>query len=183
MAGGRGSRMKVDIEKPLIRIGEKTILEHVVRALIKADLEVLVAISRHAPLTALRAREMGLNIVDSPGAGYVGDIQFLFRKLGLDNALVVSADLPFISHKLIRNVVKKYREVKRPICVAIAEEDYRSMGFTPSTVFEYDHRSLLPVGVNVVEKERGEDYFYIISGKEAINVNIPEELELIGDLL
>lgn len=182
MAGGRGSRMKLNVEKPLIRIGEKTIIERVAQVLIKADLEVVVAISKHAPLTALRAREMGLTVVESHGKGYVEDIQFLFRELSLNNALVVSADLPFISPKLIRNVVKKYSEVKRPICVAVAEEDYRSMGFIPGMVFEYNHRSLLPVGVNVVEKDGGEDYFYIISGREAINVNTLEELELIESL-
>lgn len=182
MAGGGGSRLKLDLEKPLIEVGGKTILERVVETLINAGLDILVATSPHTPKTALKAKEIGVGVVESPGKGYVEDVQFLLRELSLNNALVVSADLPFISAKLVKDVIKKYSKVKKPVCVVVTEEDYRSMGFTPSTVFEHKHKSLVPVGVNVVEKEEGEDYFYIISGKEAINVNTPEELELMNSL-
>lgn len=183
MAGGRGSRMKSDTEKPLIQVGDKTMLERVAEALIKAELKVLVAVSQYTPNTALNARKMGLGVVKSPGKGYVEDIQFLLRELRLDNALVVSADLPFISPGLIRSVVKKYSEVKKPICVAVREAEYHSMGFTPSTVLQHSNESLVPVGVNVVEKEEGDDYFYLASGREVVNVNTCEELEFMRNLL
>lgn len=178
MAGGRGSRIKSNTEKPLIKVGDKTMLERVAEALIKAGLEVLIAVSQYTPHTTLKAKKMGLGVVESPGRGYVEDIQFLLRELSLDNALVVSADLPFVSPKLIKKVVKKYNTVKKPICVVVTEEDYRSMGFTPSTVLEHNHKKLVPVGINVVEKEEEENYFYIIAGKETININTPKELEL-----
>ena len=181
MAGGRGSRMTSDVEKPLIKVGGKTMLACVAQALIKASLEVVIAVSNHTPKTALKAREMGFRVVESPGDGYVRDIQFLLRELSLNSALVVSADLPFISPRLIKDVVKKYDEIKKPICVAVTEEDYRSMGFTPTLLISYNNTQLTPVGVNVVEKEEKEDYFYITPPiREIINVNTIEELKTLN---
>ncbi len=178
MAGGRGSRLGLGVEKPLIEVGGKSILERVVNALVDAGLEVAVAVSPHTPETALKAGEMGWRVVESPGRGYVEDIGFIFKELELETALVVSADLPFISPGLVKNVLKEYDRVKQPICVAVEEDRYLSMGFSPSTVLEHDSKRLVPVGVNVMEKEEREDYFYIVSGREAFNVNTCEELSL-----
>jgi adenosylcobinamide-phosphate guanylyltransferase len=178
MAGGRGSRMKSDTEKPLIRVGGKTMLARVAESLIAAGVETVVAVSGRTPKTALKAREMGLAVVKTPGDGYIEDMQFIIRKLGLDCALVVSADLPFITPSLIRDVLKKYRKVRKPVCVAVLKENYLSMGFKPSAVLKYDHKSLVPIGVNIVEKTERENHFHIISGRGALNINTPKELEL-----
>lgn len=178
MAGGRGSRIKSDTEKPLIRVGSKTMLARVAESLIAAEVETVVAVSRHTPKTALKAREMGLAVVKTPGEGYIEDMQFILKKLGLDSALVVSADLPFITPSLIQEVLKKYRKVRKPVCVAVTKENYLAMGFTPSALLEYNHKSLVPIGVNIVEKTERENHFHIISGREAININTPKELEL-----
>ncbi len=182
MAGGAGTRLGLGVEKPLIKVGGKTMLERAVNALKEADLEVLVAVSQHTPETARKASELGLTVVESPGKGYIEDMLFLFKKLALENALVVSADLPFISPELINGVLKKYDDVRRPVCAAVTEEDYRSMGFAPSAVLKHDGRRLVPVGINVVEMGEKADYFYIVSGREAININTQEELERIKDL-
>jgi len=178
MAGGKGSRMNF-MEKPLIKIEGKTILERVASALSKADLDISVAVSGYAPKTAEKARDMGLRVVETPGKGYVEDCQFLFNELNLHVALVVSADLPFISSRVVKDVIREYGKVKKPVCVAIPERDYISMGFSPSITIEEDNKRLVPVGINIMEKEEREDHIYIIDGRGGININTIEEFERI----
>lgn len=179
MAGGKGSRMNF-MEKPLIKIGRKTILERVINALSKADLDILVAVSRYTHRTAEKAKEMKLKIVETPGNGYIEDCQFLLKRFNLDSALVVSADLPFISSKLIKDVIRKYEQIKKPVCVAIPEIDYISMGFNPGINIKENNKRLVPIGINIMERKEREDYIYIISSREAININTIEELEIVN---
>ncbi|MBU4265720.1 MAG: NTP transferase domain-containing protein [Candidatus Altiarchaeales archaeon] len=176
MAGGRGSRMDF-VEKPLIRIGNETMLERVANALSGADLDALVAVSEYTPKTAEKAREMGLRVVGTPGDGYIPDCQFLLDRFNLDSALVVSADLPFISPKLIREVIEEYNQIRKPLCVAISEREYTSMGFTPSITIRDNNEVLVPVGINVMERKEKENHIHIISGRGAININTIKELE------
>ena len=104
--------------------------------------------------------------------GYVKDIQYLMSKF--KEFLVVSADLPFLRSKLIKNILIKYKEIMQPISVVIAIEKYEKMGFTPSITV---NSSYVPIGVNIVTD--GKDYFYKVEGKQTININTKKELEMI----
>ena len=172
MAGGRGKRLNLDIEKPLIRIEGKTILERTVNALRDAGIdEIFVAVTNATPGTKRKAKELKARIVQTPGKGYVKDIEYLMKKF--KEFLVVSSDLPFISSKLVRDVLIRYREIQQPISAVVQKKEYKNMGFTPTTTI----KDYVPIGVNVVVK--GEDYLYITKGKETININTKKELEMI----
>lgn len=174
MAGGKGERLNIDVEKPLVEIEGKTILERVSIVLINAGLnEILVAVTNNTPKTMEEAEKLKLKIIQTPGKGYVEDIQYLIEKF--KEFLAVSADLPFLTPGLIKNVLVKYKEMKQPISVVTPKQSYEKMGFIPGvTVGDF-----VPIGVNVVTK--GEDYFYMIKGKETININTSEDLERVRD--
>lgn len=175
MAGGKADRLELDIEKPLIIIEEKTILERIVNVLKNAGInEIHVAITDNSPKTKIKAEKLNLKIIKTPGNGYVKDIQYLMRKF--KEFLVVSADLPFLQSKLIENILIKHGEIKQPLSVVVPIEAYEMMGFTPSTTV---NNSYVPIGVNIVSE--GKDYFYVIKGKQTININTKKELELIKD--
>ncbi|MBW2974942.1 NTP transferase domain-containing protein [Candidatus Woesearchaeota archaeon] len=169
MAGGKGTRMG-GIEKALIEIGGITLLERVADAL--QDTEIAVAVTKNTPETWKKAEELGLNTIRTPGKGYHEDLLFLSKMF--KEFLCASADLPFLNKKLVNDVIKKYDEVKRPVCVVIAKEDYDRIGFKGS----YCKEGLVPVGLNIVAE--GEDYLYGIKGKEAINVNTRNDMEEAG---
>jgi adenosylcobinamide-phosphate guanylyltransferase len=173
MAGGKSGRLKLDIEKPLIIIEEKTILERIVNVLNNAGIdEIYVAITDNSPKTKDKAEKLKLKIIHTPGNDYVKDIQYLMRKF--KEFLVVSADLPFLQPKLIKNILIKYKDIMQPISVVIPIEKYKKMGFTPSIILNNNY---VPIGVNIVSE--GEDYFYVIEGKQTININTKKELEMI----
>lgn len=172
MAGGRGKRLHLDIEKPLIKINGRTILERIANVLRDAGIdEIFVAVTNATPGTKRKAKELNAKIVLTPGKGYVKDIEYLMKKF--KEFLVVSADLPFLSSKIIRDVLTKYGEIKRPVSVVVPKKEYEKMGFTPTIIIN----DFVPIGVNIVA--RGEDYFYITKGKKTININTKKELEMI----
>jgi adenosylcobinamide-phosphate guanylyltransferase len=172
MAGGRGKRLNLDIEKPLVKINGRTILERIVKILRDTGIdEIFVAVTNATPKTKTKAKELKVRMVQTPGSGYVKDIQYLMKKF--KEFLVVSADLPFLNSKLIRDVLNKYEEIQQSVSVVVPKKDYEKMGFTPTVVIN----NLVPIGVNIVAK--GEDYLYITKGKETININKKEELEMI----
>ena len=172
MAGGKGKRLNLDIEKSLIKIGGRTILERTVVVLKDAGIdEIFVAVTNATPKTMIKAKELNVKIVQTPGKGYVKDIQYLMKKF--KEFLVVSADLPFLNSTLIRDVLTKYREIKQPVSVVVPKKDYEKIGFTPTTIIN----GFVPIGVNIVAK--GEDFLYVKKGKETININTKKELEMI----
>ncbi|MCP8316876.1 MAG: NTP transferase domain-containing protein [archaeon] len=60
MAGGKGIRMKHQGEKPLIKIGNKSFIEHIIDALGEAKKvdSIIVAVSEHTTQTAKRAYDL-----------------------------------------------------------------------------------------------------------------------------
>ena len=136
--------------------------------------EIYAAITDNSPKTKIKAEKLKLKIIKTPGNGYVKDIQFLMKKF--KEFLVVSADLPFLQSQFIKNVLNLHKEIKQSISVVVPIESYKSMGFTPSTTVK---KNYVPVGVNIVSK--GEDFFYVIEGRQTININTKEELEMIKD--
>lgn len=172
MAGGKGKRLNLNIEKPLIKIEGRTILERIINVLRDAGIdEIFVAVTNATPRTNMKAKELKVGVIQTPGKGYVKDIKYLMKKF--KEFLVVSADLPFLSSTLIREVLSRYRKIKQPVSVVVPKKDYENMGFAPTTTID----DFVPISVNIVAK--GEDYLYITKGKETININTKKELEMI----
>lgn len=173
MAGGKGKRLNVNIEKPLIEVGGKTILERIAIVLKHSRVDdIFVAVTKNTPKTKEKTKKLKLKMIQTPGRGYVEDIQYLMKEF--TEFLSVSADLPFLTSTLINDLLIKYEEIKQPIAVVTSKQHYLKMGFIPSL----NMRDLIPIGLNIVVE--GEDYFYLIRGKETININTDHELRKIG---
>ena len=54
MAGGKGTRMNLDCEKPMVEVNNKPMINYVVDALLESRYvdKILVAVSDNTPLTA-----------------------------------------------------------------------------------------------------------------------------------
>ena len=112
MAGGKGSRMALSEEKPLLKVGGKPIIEHVLTALKKAEKvgSVVVAVSDFTPKTSKLMSKFNVPIIKTPGKGYVSDLGYTVRALRLKTLLVIGADFPLITSEAIDNIVKHYEQ-------------------------------------------------------------------------
>ncbi len=186
MAGGRAVRMRLQTEKPLLKIGPRTMLECVIDAL-QSSSEVdgiIVAVSNSTPMTAQKAVELGVRVMMTPGDGFVEDMQYAIKKSNAGEALVVCADLPFLTSKLVDMVVKEFRRTRKPsLAVVVPLEVADKLGIKPTNVIDIG-RKLIPVGVNMIDGQRIEEpeldqsLFIVDSDALALNVNTPQELQL-----
>jgi len=186
MAGGRAIRMRQQTEKPLLKIGPRTMLECVIDALQSSSEvdRIIVAISNSTPMTAQKAVELGVEVMMTPGDGFVEDMQYAIKKNNASEALVVCADLPFLTSRFVDIVVKEFRRTRKPsLAVVVPLEVADKLGITPTNVIDIG-RKLIPIGVNMVDGQRIEEpeldqaLFIVDSDALALNVNTPQELQL-----
>ena len=185
MAGGRGRRMGGRVEKPLLKISDRSMLQRVIevlRASSSVD-RIVVASSPNTPATAVEAERLGVENLTTPGAGFEEDMRFAVRKLSLGDVLVISSDLPFVTVGVVEEAVRKYRSSRKPALAVMAEPVlYEKLGSKPGFVFEINGRRLVPVGINILDGRRiGEGELeqvelVIDSEDVALNVNTPRDL-------
>ncbi len=155
MAGGRGSRLRGLVEKPLVWLCGKPLIDYVLDALASSSLvgEVFVAVSKHTPLTRDYVERMrGLRAVETPAKGFVLDYQFALERLGLDSALVVSSDLPLLRSKTIDRLSEVFlsRGVEL-VWAAVKASDLRKLGLRPREVLVEESVELAPIGLLAVD--------------------------------
>lgn len=192
MAGGRGTRIELREEKPLLRVGGRAMVERVIDALKRARKvhDIVVAVSRHTPKTAERLKRLSVKVLETPGEGYVFDIKYAVKKLGLGKVLTISADLPLITSEVVDHIIEHYECCGKPaLTVASPIEVYEKLRLKPEYEFEAKGMMVAPVGVNVIDGERvdepemEEETLIINDERLAVNVNTTDDLELAERLL
>lgn len=191
MAGGKATRMASDIEKPLTEVGGKSMLLLVVEALKKSKNvdRIVVAVSPHTPKTALAAREIGVEVMETQGLGYEEDMKFAIKQRKLRDVMVVSADLPLLTPVLVDRAIESYKkEMKPALSVMAPAEIVEKQGAKPSFVFQAGGKRMVPIGINLIdgtridEPELEETILIAEPDDSILNVNTIEELKVAQEL-
>jgi len=178
MAGGRGSRMKLPIEKPMLEINGKKLIEYVLDVLDGARHvdRIYIAASSNGPDTLkwLEDCSLDIHVINTPGSGYVSDMVTAVEEAGIKGpVLMVMADLPLITSGMIDEIVLRYNEVPQPALSVYSNKD---------------GQLIVPSGINILDadniREEQEDYNYILDNHRlAVNVNTIEDLEICSRLM
>ncbi|MFQ5711236.1 MAG: NTP transferase domain-containing protein [Candidatus Geothermarchaeales archaeon] len=192
MAGGRCERMRHREEKPLIRVGGKAMIEYVIEALIGASRvdDIIVAVSSHTKKTAEKMKEFPVKVVETPGRGYVPDIQYAAKKLGLGKFLTMSADLPLVDGELIDRIIEHYERCGKPaLSVVTPTPVFERLKLKPKYAFEAKGKIVTPIGINIIdggkidEPEIEEEILILEHEELALGVNTVEDLGLVEQKL
>ena len=192
MAGGKGTRMAFHEEKPLLEIGGKPMIEHVLKALRNAEEidKIMVAVSRHTPKTAKLMKRFPVEVLKTPGKGYVSDMEYAVRKLKLNTVLTISTDLPLVTSAVINKIIERYTRCKKPaLTVVVPIETKERLGLGGEYILEAGNKRLVPAGINVIdgrrfhEGELEEEIFVIDEEEVAVNVNTRRELRIAKRLI
>ena len=187
MAGGKGSRMTLSEEKPLIIVGGKPVIEHVISALKNARTvdSVVVAVSDYTPKTANHLVAFPVKILKTPGNEYVSDMAYAVKTLQLQTVLTIPADMPLLTGKIIDDVVEQYVRCGKPaLAVAVPLETKKRLGMSLSYSFEFEGKYVVPAGINVndgtkINEPELDQAVYVVDQPEvAININTIQELEV-----
>ncbi len=195
MAGGKGMRLNMG-EKPLVRLLGRPLVDYVVSSLEDSLADrIFVAATENVPLTREWARDRGLDVVDTPGIGFVADMVCGVEKAGVTKPiLIIMADLPLITSDLIDEVVDIYEQRPEPaLSTHTPLHLHGRLGRRPDSLFNYQGQLIVPVGINVLDgariKEEQEDFHLVMERMElAVNVNTSDDLLLcekimLGDIV
>jgi adenosylcobinamide-phosphate guanylyltransferase len=175
-----------DVEKPLLEIAGKSMLQRVIEVLQQSSSidRVVVASTSNTPATTLEAQKLGVESIITPGNGFEEDMRLAIHQLSLAEVLIVSSDLPFITVDVIEQAVQKYRSSRKPaLAVMVPAKLYEKLGSKPEYVFKLDGQNLVPVGINIIDGrciDQGElDQIELVINSEdvALNVNTLSELQ------
>ncbi len=191
MAGGKGSRMALSEEKPLLQVGGKPVIMHVLKALEKAKKisSTVVAISGNTPETAKLMRKLSVLTIKTPGNEYVSDMGYAVRVLKLQTVLAIGADFPLITAEIVDGIVEYYERCRKPaLSVVVPMETKISLGLGGKYGFELNGKCVVPAGINIIdgrridEEELEEEIFVSSRIEVAMNINTVQELQIAEEL-
>lgn len=193
MCGGRGTRLAVDREKPLVRVDGVPMVRRVVLALERATGigAIHAAVSPHTPETRefLHGR---VPLVETAGDGYVEDLGAALADPRVDRPLLTAvADLPLLAPSLVDDTVEIHTDGDLTVCVAAALKSV--LGVSAETTRTHGGREVAPAGLNVVGSNDDGDDSGTTADQEilrvtwdvrlAVNVNYREDLTVAERLL
>lgn len=187
MAGGKGTRLGLDIEKPLLEIKGKPMIDYVIETLLKSKVgTIYIAVSKNTRKTKHYIKEKygsdgkRIKIIETSGKNYIDDLNECIKYFS-GPFLVLSCDIPTIKPKTINNIINHYLSIKydniESLCVAIERKKYLG---TPTI----EINGCIPAGINVLSPKYGEqrEEIYIID-ELLINVNTQGDKELVESLI
>ena len=193
MAGGRGTRMQIPQEKPLIKICGKPAIEFVLEALKKAKKidSIIVAVSNCTPKTAAFLGQFPVKVVVTPGKDYVSDMGYASQTLKLGVFLAIAADLPLVKGEVLDAIVERYERCGKPaLTVAVPLETKTKLGMSVEYSFKMDNKEVVPVGINVIDGHKrygdewlDQDIYLLYLDELAVNINTVQELQLAERLI
>lgn len=193
MAGGRGTRMQIREEKPLVKVCGKAVIEYVISALQDAKKidDIIVATSACTPKTAKYMSGFPVKVVETPGKDYVSDMGYASQTLKLGVFIAVAADLPLITGEVLDAIVECYERCGKPaLTVAVPLSTKTKLGMCVEYSFKMDDKDVVPVGINVIDgrKRYGDEWLdqdicLIDLDELAVNINTVAELALAERML
>lgn len=155
MAGGKGERLKINIEKPLLPIGDEPIIKKIIDALKETPSirKIVVTVSPRTTNTkAYLSSINGIHILETEGMGYHEDLKKSIKALGSGLFIIISADLPFLSPNIINFIIKKYLEKKKPaLTVMVPLSGVLKYGLVPTHMVKLKGFYFVPCGINVID--------------------------------
>ena len=189
MAGGKGTRMGVKKEKPLIEVGGIPMIQHVINALLasKRISDIIILTSPNTPKTFKFACIKGYSVFQTPGNGYIEDLQYYISECFHHNPnkiiLTITADLPLITSEIINQVLIEYAKSHKPaMCIAVPVELFKKNGLKPSIVLG----DVVPSGLNILRsnnKQQDEEVLRLGKIELAVNINSCEDIVVLEDVL
>jgi len=178
MAGGKGKRMGLQVEKPLLTFLGKPLIDWVAEAATCAKnvSEFYVVTSGNTIETEKYCLKMGWKVLRTDAKGYHCDLKKAALMAGLMGpVLTIPADLPAITGKFLDKVIRKFEVCRKDFfAVFVPITTRESLGLSVSSIDEYKGEWYAVSGVNIVNGAKIQD-----EGKIETSALIAEEVEVL----
>jgi adenosylcobinamide-phosphate guanylyltransferase len=178
MAGGRGSRMGLPNEKPLLPFLGKPLVDWVAEAIMDAKKvsEFYVVTSSNTPETEKHCINKGWKVVHTNAKGYHEDLKQAVYKLGLVGpVLTMPSDVPAITGPSLDKVVNAFEICGKDfLAVFVPIKARLDLGLSISSTDEYKGEWYAVSGVNIINGAKIQS-----DGKIETSAIVTEETEVL----
>ena len=186
MAGGQGTRMKIDGEKLLLKY-KKPVILHVVDALKNSNCfsKILAVTSPNSPKTKKLLEDQNVELFETNGNGYVEDLNYTLKKTN-DILFITSGDLPLLDESIVRSMVQKYQPSTVWTSFLVTSKFLNQLELTSEYSIMYNDEQCHFTGISLVDskgidsfEEITEKYFILNDKRIAFNLNTKADYDLL----
>ncbi len=189
MAGGKGTRIALSTEKPLIPLFGKPLVDWVVEAVASAQnvSEFYVVTSTNTPETERHCQNKKWKVLRTDAKGYHNDLKQATLMAGfMGSVLTVPADSPAVTGDFLDKVVSQFEACgKNFYAVFVPIEVREALGLSVDSIDEYNGVWYAVSGVNIVNgakiQREGKIETCALITKEVevlLNINTIKDLEI-----
>jgi adenosylcobinamide-phosphate guanylyltransferase len=194
MAGGKGTRMGLNIEKPMFSFKGKHLIDYVVTAIDQSKhiTTFYVVTSNNTPNTEQHCKNRGWNILHTNAKGYHDDLKQAANKANLIGPiLTMPSDVPAITGKFLDKVVCEFEQCGKDfLAVFVPIQKRLDLGLSISSTDEYKGVLYAVSGINIVngtkiQKDGKIETSAIITEETEVllNVNTLKDIEIAQQLI
>jgi GTP:adenosylcobinamide-phosphate guanylyltransferase len=197
MCGGKGSRLQgfAKIEKPLLKLNGRTMVELVFDALLNSEefYKIVAVTSRNTPMTSSYiATELSrkVDLIETSGISYPCDISVVLNIFRPYTIFVVGCDLPLLRLRDIKKILSQHRPEHACTSVVSDKRFVTSLGINPSIVVRINARQYCHTGISIFDSskicgtDRVDEHYVVINQKGvAVNVNTRSDFEIAQKLM
>ena len=178
MAGGRGSRMCLPSEKPLLPFLGKPLVDWVAEAVASAKKvsEFYVVTSANTPETEKHCLKKGWRVLRTDAQGYHSDLKQAVSKANLMGpVLTIPADVPAITGQVLDKIIDAFEVCGKDfLTVFVPIKARQDLGLSISSTDEYKGEWYAVSGVNIINGTKIQS-----DGKIETSAIITEETEVL----
>ena len=194
MAGGRGSRMGLPTEKPMLPFLGKPLIDWVAEAVLKANKvsEFYVVVSSNTPKTEEHCLDNGWKVVRTDANGYHNDLKQAIAKLDwMGPVLTMPSDVPAITGPILDRIITEFEVCEKDfLAVFVPIKSRQDLALSISSTDEYNGVWYAVSGVNIINgtqilgEGKIETSAVITEETEVVlNVNTTKDLEVAESLM
>jgi adenosylcobinamide-phosphate guanylyltransferase len=179
--------MSLDGEKLLLKY-KKPVILHVVDSLKNSNCfsKIFTITSSNSPKTKKLLQENNIEIFDTPGIGYVEDLNLVLKSIP-DVVLVTSGDLPLLDQQIIQKIVSQYDSQNIWTSILVTNKFLTSLGIQSDYSIIFNNQKCNFTGVSLVNADKissfeniVENYIVIDDKRIAFNLNTKQDYDLLG---
>lgn len=197
MCGGKGSRLQgfAKIEKPLLKLNGRTMVELVFDALLNSEefYKIVAVTSRNTPMTSsyiATKLSRKIDLIETSGIAYPSDISVVLNIFRPYTIFVVGCDLPLLRLRDIKKILSQHRPEHACTSVVSDKRFVTSLGINPSIIVRINARQYCHTGISIFDSSKicgtdrvDEHYVVINENGVAVNVNTRSDFEIAQKLM
>lgn len=178
MAGGKGSRMGLPVEKPMLSFLGKPLIDWVVEAVFAAKKisGFYIVTSPNSSETEKHCKNMGWKTLHTDAKGYHNDLKQAVAELGwMGPVLTMPSDVPAITGDILDKIINTFGNCGKDfLAVFVPIEKRKELGLSISSIDEYKGVWYAVSGVNVINGKHT-----LGAGKVETAALITEDIEVV----